>query len=470
MSENNYHLFILQNLDGCPANMRESFMDAGFSTEICDEAHIITSKHTEASPAIILANGGDDEDSALEVAKSLIEQEPLRSTPLLFIGKHAAEMGGALERFFETVITLNTPFLRNEGIEAVRFLSTQIVEIEEQTAEIGSETLRGEDFTSLTEQSIETLVFSQLSALQGDHFGGKEFSRNISLEQLEELGICNFPEKIKVDVRTTLEQLTPWAADHICRTAFISHSFHQALSLTEELRTSAHIATFCLFSRFSKQSLDLLKRNYLTASDELRNGLASKLKDSALHTMGEMEESRAAKLITLAARYIGKEEKPDDSLEAVSSSLIVAAELIDRICFEPGFWNPRSAYGLIRATTQGQLDFLHPLATASMMKFLSEALAHMPKTFLIKDLEKNNPEHAERARQNEAYIPLQDEERITLDRLEPGMKLSQPIFAYDGRKILSGEVQLDQDLIWRLWRLSSIRPMNTPLVVKKDFH
>lgn len=471
-----FHILIVPSLERCPEGFRESLMKEGYSTEVCSSISEATAKAPHHRKPILLADCGEDEDLAIEFAKTLVAQKELASVPVFFIGSDAKSLERALQRFFSLVVSLNTPFLRGEGIEALSYICQHYPKVEPLPAKRSADPLRELDELqpleteeiSLTDRDIRTLVFSQLSQVQQDDFGGTRLKNRLTLEDLASMGLLPIETSLKQEIQTVYTQSSRWVREHMCRTAFICDAFHKALALPEELRSCCRDAALLFPTGFNKKSERLLQRNYLVSPESERTDLASKLKDSSLYLIGELNKPKVAKTITNMARYIGQEERPDDSLEALSASLLTAAELIDRICFEMGFWNPRAAYVLIRSATQGKLDFIHPLAAASMMKFLSEALVHMPKTFLIRSIARDNPECMSRARETEAYVPDKDEEKIALDNLEPGMELSQPIYSFDGRKILSGSVQLDQDLIWRLWRLSAIRPMNTPLVVKKS--
>jgi hypothetical protein len=59
-----------------------------------------------------------------------------------------------------------------------------------------------------------------------------------------------------------------------------------------------------------------------------------------------------------------------------------------------------------------------------------------------------------------------DEKRVFLSALAPGMKLKRPLEAFDGKILIPQDVVLDVDMIWRIWSLSAVRALNTPLVVE----
>ena len=102
------------------------------------------------------------------------------------------------------------------------------------------------------------------------------------------------------------------------------------------------------------------------------------------------------------------------------------------------------------------------------VKFISEAVANKPCAFLIPKHLRDDPGLMAAAREAREGKINPHEQRIPLSSLQPGMKLARPLVAFDGREILTGDLVLDQDLIWRIWQLAAMRPLNTPLVVRGE--
>ena len=79
------------------------------------------------------------------------------------------------------------------------------------------------------------------------------------------------------------------------------------------------------------------------------------------------------------------------------------------------------------------------------------------------------PEHlAESEKAKAEAKSLFDQTPVTslhLPRLQPGMVLAEPILGINGRLVLRANVRLDQDLIWRLWELSAISTLTSPVKV-----
>ncbi|MCB0320129.1 MAG: hypothetical protein KDD60_04330 [Bdellovibrionales bacterium] len=475
-----FRLIALPDMVGLPEGIRETLIHEGFSTEVCSTIEELEKRVCEFEYPIIVANCGSNEVEAIAFAKSLIQTTSLHTFPLFIAGAEAESFEPTIEKYFPIVAALNTPFKRNQMVRAIHYLVERypLKERQKQRAKAKKKAeaariaamspLEKELPVALTEVHVPTLVFTQISQLPDGDYGGRDLKTKITMNKLEELGLVPTKPTLKQEVDLIQGRLDNWTGDHIRRTTLISDKFQNALGVPEDLRLAAAHAMLLLPSGFTSQNLGLLRSNYLMTSEAERHELASKMKDSALYLLGDLKEEVIPKIVTYGARHITLEELPDESTEQLSASLLTAAELIDRVCFQNGFWNPSAAYFLIHATTDGRLNFLHPLATGCMMKFLCEALAELPNTLSMSSCMQGDPELVKKAQENEAYIPKGGERKVPIGLLQPGMKLCRPIYSFDGERILDGNLLLDQDLIWRLWRLSAIRPMNTPLVEDQD--
>jgi hypothetical protein len=59
---------------------------------------------------------------------------------------------------------------------------------------------------------------------------------------------------------------------------------------------------------------------------------------------------------------------------------------------------------------------------------------------------------------------LKDEVEVSIQNLTPGMLLTRPLKTLDGASVLETEQRLDADLIWRLWQLTALRPVESAVV------
>jgi hypothetical protein len=113
----------------------------------------------------------------------------------------------------------------------------------------------------------------------------------------------------------------------------------------------------------------------------------------------------------------------------------------------------------------GEFNRLHPSSLAIVLKFLGETIGGTyPNHLLPRKIRSNKTLYAAYEANREQTVD-DGEKKVALNALSPGMRLSRPLRSYDGNTLLSEDVILDQDMIARLWRLASIRILNTPVVV-----
>lgn len=64
--------------------------------------------------------------------------------------------------------------------------------------------------------------------------------------------------------------------------------------------------------------------------------------------------------------------------------------------------------------------------------------------------------------------PSVDSDQLHLAEMLPGMQLAHPLSTKDGRLLVEKDTILDPDIIWRIWRLASICPLNAPIIQNKS--
>ena len=142
--------------------------------------------------------------------------------------------------------------------------------------------------------------------------------------------------------------------------------------------------------------------------------------------------------------------------------------MVDRACWQTNYFSPRAAYKLMSMAKSGELSEMHPAALCCIIKVLAEAITSNTQVLLIPKELRSDPELLQAAKEARETVIRSDEERVEISALTPGMKLSRPLVTFDGRELLEGDLTLDQDLIWRIWQLSLVRPLNAPHVITKS--
>ncbi|MCB0352362.1 MAG: hypothetical protein KDD64_02520 [Bdellovibrionales bacterium] len=464
-------IVIFQPFEQRPSALRETLQSGGFSSRVVNSTDELEQAIESNPDDFAFIDVGDRELEALELVKTAIGSRTLRQTALIVLGKEADAFETALDKYFSLSITLNAPCSASEILKAVQYLERRAGPIASASYVISTP----EPATTHTsyeprdglEESIPEILFDRMQQLPDapETTVPSKLKRAITYEALESLGMLSPSDKIRTATKAVYSELPAWSRDHICRMTFLAHRFLQVLRVPTAQAADTRDAGLLLPCAFVTQSNNILRKNYLIGNQGVRHEIASKLKDSAMKVMSEYGSSAPGKIIASMARLLAQEEAPDDNNpDHIAAGCLLAGDLVNRLCFQAGHWNPRGAHSLMKSLKDRKVNLIPTPVLACTVQFLSEALIQLPKTFLLPKTVRNSPELLELARKFEEYEPTEDEMRVPLDSLEPGMKLSKPIFAYDGREILAQEVILDQDLIWRLWQLSSIRPVNTPLV------
>lgn len=459
--------------DSLPPSLREVLQREGFSSQLVTSLDELGEILKEKHKPILVAACGEDEAEALKITKGIIQRKVLHEHPLLITGKSVDGFDNIVSRYFKHHLSIPSPVNTQDLMAGIRYLISNYPDRDSQALNAGEgreEKAETEVLTqpALADLSVPTLVFSQLSSLPKEQIGGAQLKQKLGLDHLKLLGLVPEKEVLQNAVGAVFEKVNHWSKEHLCRTTFIADKFNKALGLPEEAMQRTHASALLIPSSFSKHSLSLLRKNYLRTSDTTRQKIARKIEESAQQISKDFKEHDIGRILQTLADLMGEKIAPNESVEHLTASNLAAAELLDRICFQEGFWDPRGAYSLMRAANAGKLANLHPLTVACVLRFLSEAIAHLPRTFVLKRMHRDDPELQQKAAAVRDYEPAAHEQKIPIDELQPGMRLSQPLHAFDGREILNGDLMLDQDLIWRLWQLSAIRPMNSPLVVQEE--
>jgi hypothetical protein len=101
---------------------------------------------------------------------------------------------------------------------------------------------------------------------------------------------------------------------------------------------------------------------------------------------------------------------------------------------------------------------------AAGVRFISEALAACPLAVTLPAslLKRYQVQKVKNAGEKKAR--LKDEVEVSVEDLAPGMKLTRPLRTRDGMELLEGNQRLDEDLIWRLWQLAGVRPVESATI------
>ena len=477
MSQIRQEIVIFQDSQTRRPSLSESIQAKGHSVFPCTSvAEALATLNRLAEPIFLREIVGKEDDARSSV-KELLETETLRKFPVILLVRGADQYDGLLNRFFRLAVSVEGDSETSEIIEVINFIAERREELlSEPTPKLPESAVDfstgthavNRDTTWTNFKSIHHLFFSQLDTLKLNKrsLGGKEYIKAVTPENFRDHSYL--PETKKVEpVLNQIWQASPnWVRCHSHRVAFMTHRILVALDVPDPLREQAQIASFLYTWCVERKSVRLLKNDLLMASDgPTRSELCSKIKDSAMKVAVELELVTSGKVIAKLGKLVGDEEVADDSEESLAASAILASDIIDRFCWQAGYWKPQAAYTLFKMCRDGELNQIHPAILCCALKLLFEAVSATDPTKMLPG--KVSKTKAAMAASHVAdELLTENEVRVPIASLSPGMKLSRPIVAIDGKHVLAEDLILDQDLIWRIWNLSAVRPLNAPLIVQ----
>ncbi|NDC37121.1 MAG: hypothetical protein EBZ48_03605 [Proteobacteria bacterium] len=432
---------------------------------------------------ILICEAGSNPQRLQSCMEELRSRAVEISMPVVLVGVEADQFERELDSLFPATTTLNLPYSPNELAAAVAYICRTHLERARRTPsgriisplfeEPGTSTTATRDTTTPAldgETKTPNLIFNQLSKLSlfDKQLGGQTFSSpKLSTEMLAEEGLLPASPQALGAVQALCSGAGQWGQLQLARTSFMAQKIISALNPDESLKENIRVCGFLYAWSFGASNPLLLQRPYYDEdSDPFRVELCSRIKDSAMTILSNLKMEDASKVVATMARLVGKEQAPEDDDISVTASALMAADLSSRVCYFGGPWNSRKAYSFLANLKKNPPTGIHPSVLSCTVKIIAEALSsRTPIVVLRKDIRFNKEALA--FIRSESKKPLnKGERRVALASLIPGMRLSQPLRSLDGQEILSPDLTLDEDLIWRLWQLAAIRPLYHPIIQK----
>lgn len=323
--------------------------------------------------------------------------------------------------------------------------------------------LRGERRFAIAARKAEpvsTPCFQALKKLT-EYVQSTECSAPFSSAKINDFTTSEFfPENQTViqKLNLALTRHSPTSVVHIYRTCSISHKLLQKLKGSTAELAIVRNASALLSSSFVSNS-HLLKNNFSAPSNATtRQQIADLLKKTASEVNAIPELIQEKNLLEEIAQYTLRDLSSPPNDPKLLPSLLFLTDLANRACWQDKNWNPRGAHA-----------FLHEIGSSTATRFESEALAICLK-MVCETVETRG---AGFTRKYSGFTPAPPPssavERVgsivPLSQLLPGMTSNYSITTFDGKEVVPPNTPLDSDIIWRLWRLGALRPVN-PIWIK----
>ncbi|RMG41296.1 MAG: hypothetical protein D6719_08775 [Candidatus Dadabacteria bacterium] len=471
----NTNVLLLLRSGGLPAQLREHLVTEGFASQVVSTIEELQTCCKKLEGCLILIDSGATEDGAVKSVRELISvKDELKNHPILLVGKYADAFEETLETHFEAITTVETPCAVHDIVAALVFLqrsvSRRVLDVAaEQRQKTRSDAVQQTLLDKI--ESIPKLLFKRLESInsRAESFDVSLYSSSLDLEYFESRNVYPASFEVRNIIREICRDAGKWGRLHLCRVAFIANEIAKLLPMQASVREQLVPAAFLYAWSFCDSEPEFLKQTYHLGDQELfRKNYCSRVKDSAMKVSVELGNPIAANIISAMAKAIGRENSSSDDDISIAASLLMAADMIDRACFQNVHWSSRAAYFVLRRIKAGQLSDIHPAVLCCIVKFLSDRIAASSNLYLLHHRVRTNATLIERAKKLREEPVAENELKVPLEKLLPGMRLSRPIYAFDGREVLEREVRLDEDLIWRIWQLQAIRPLNAPVITLID--
>jgi hypothetical protein len=459
-----YNILIYQPNARIPADLPEFLHAKGYASQVVTDLAYVPLTAAQMRNPILLIDGGIDRSSREAALYYLTEHESLYTMPLIFMvdNVEAEVFQGMLSQFFRLSLVISTESKTREIFSAIEAAVSHYkpkydyVEISHDDPDAVNwiETSVQEILESF--EDFPNFLFDQLHRLEvvDDEIGGAALLSNLSLDDLEHKGLVPEGPALRETVVSVFESLKDKGQEHVARTTYSASAMNRAMQMPEKQERQARSAALLFAWAMSGAASGVLDEKYYPMDGKSSVRVAAKIMDSAEMVRADLKDEDLASLVFGMAEMVGEGKKPEDPLQHALVSSLVAADIANRMCFLNGGWNPRGVHSLMRKIRQGRLEVLHPVALSCLVKFLNEAVAHV--------------QHITGSASGDLEKVGEGLYKVPVIKLKPGMRLAEPLFAKDGKKIAEPDIQLDPDLIWRIWQLAAIRLLRDSFVFSRS--
>ena len=457
---------------GHPSKLREELLVLCFQSTITTSV-VQARKLLNSSPnSMLMVFFGQSQEAGFMSCKELLTCPDVHTKPILLVGQESTDLIPQTAKVF--ALSHAVEDFRNHRIIAeevaklwVRFQEHQSERLQQVEASLDAAARidAPEQETSASPKSPSQEIFEQVERLGifQKLIGGALYARRVRPKPFMDF-LNEQPGGLTSPAARAMKDADSAIVAHSARLAYLTNRMLSVVGLDEELVNAGTRAALLHATSF-KTKRRMVYGNYLQAEHEgARARMVKGVRESATIVSFEFGLPEESTVLAFFARLLGSEEVSRDKPQFLCASALVAADALDRIAWSSGYFNPQRAYNVLRLCKRGEFALLHPSIVAALIKLTSEAIVAaplkfaMPRVFLDKyrTRQKNGAAHADR--------PLPGEKSVPIEKLSPGMRLSRPLKTFDGTQVLEADMKLDADLIWRIWQLSAIRPVETAMV------
>lgn len=411
----------------------------------------------DLNPELILVlRYGKDEELGIQLLTKILNQPELHSIALVVVGQEAQSLEAELTKVVRFVVPVEEPCSAKKFLDAIQKAAAAPA-----SATRAAPKEKEPDLTAKAKIDFAGKLFDYLRTRQLDRLtlGGQRY-----VEATKAVGLAG--DYIEADSKESdhvdllIKGLNPWLRNHVYRSGYMTDRILIGLGVSDEKRQIARLAAMLRVKAFADKSR-LLRSDYDRSEDgSMQRAIAETLRLSARYISEKAGEPRVSSMVSLCACYF-----EGLSIEAEDSSLVstvLITDLIERSCWNMGFFNSLRAYMILKNWRSGRAPELDFGVICLAAKFLSEGIVAVPfKRLLPKGVKAPKRDVID---ESKGVFVIDNGRLVPVEALNAGMRLMSPLLTYDGREILQSDIQLDDDLIWRIWQLASIRPIRNACI------
>ena len=411
-------------------------------------------------PDVLIADASAGERETSNRMIELSSTPNLHKIPLVFLGIQAESRLSVLEHQFDKVTTIDVPYKLPLVVKQIIDLigSDKFNMVTPPAEEDAAESVSQVETKSekLERQSADTVSEDAPSALPPDLTRGDWIASGRSLRHIADKPALPKHEYARTINETlkVMHDVNPWLSANARRVGTLSRSVAEMLDAPKDRAETLELVGLMMnvghMEHVGKNPNSALKTFpcFLNKVSRKSIGEYCDILSKTADLLAEMPEGeRACVILAMAAAMLEGQEFDDDEDVTIDAQCLILSELISRACWRTGTWNPLGAYRVIRELRDGSSIHVHPKVATIFARLLGDAVRAGIKS--------NKKAEAE-----------SDESAVSIYNLSPGMRVAKPIESVDGIIVLADQVRLDGDLIWRLWQLSAIRPIDDEVLIK----
>ncbi len=418
-----------------------------------DEVHDMLG---QGSISLLIADGSAGEREASARVVELTTSPKLFKIPVMFISVQATKRAAVLKNQYKTFIPVDLPF--------------SVSDVLAKTAPVLAKRAMSDAAVS-----GETLAVGKGAPPQpvAVSVAGKLLARANFVEDFDDtLIIPN--TNAKGTIQQALNRITDadsWLGLHARRVSFLSSAVTANLNLTPErsntIKSAGLFLNWGLLEDWGLlQDFTNLRRMdiFLCLDREAIDALARGFERSAGFVQERLKDESAKEVIDCVAAMIqGREGGVRKELHE-DAQCVMVAEFINRSCWSGGAWNSFGAYRSIKHLRSGMLRNVDSRIISAAIDSLADAISAsvtMGNFVRLSPSQKQESaiEIAKATVEAEMLFDAESISNVSLTDLKPGQRVARPIASLDGQLVLHANVEIDQDIIWRLWQLGAVRAL-----------